>query len=187
MAVKIRLRRMGRKKRPIWAIVAADVRAPRDGRFIEDLGRYYPQEEPARVVLKDERIMHWLTVGAQPTDTVRSLLRRQGLMLGLHLQRKGVAREEIEAAVAEHRQRQLEKAQAAAKLTPAQRRAQVLKAEAEAAAKREAAEAEARQKAAAEKAKTEEAMRKKAEAEAAEETAKSAEASAETEPSEEAA
>ena len=52
MAVKLRLRRMGRKKKPIWAVVAADSRAPRDGRFIEDLGRYYPLEEPARVTLK---------------------------------------------------------------------------------------------------------------------------------------
>lgn len=167
MAVKIRLRRMGRKKRPIWAVVAADVRAPRDGRFIEDLGRYYPQEEPARVELKDERIVHWLTVGAQPTDTVRSLLRRQGLLLGMHLQRKGVNPEEIEAAVAEHRTRHTEIAKAAAKLTPTQRKAQVMEAEAQAAAEREAAEAEARRKAAAEKAKAETEARKKAEAEAA--------------------
>ena len=121
---------MGRKKRPIWAVVAADARAPRDGRFIEDLGRYYPLEEPARIELKDDRIMHWLQVGAQPSDTVRSILSRQGLMLQLHMLRKGQNTEEIEEAVAAHRERHEAKAQAGVKVTSKQRRAEALKAEA---------------------------------------------------------
>lgn len=121
---------MGRKKRPIWAVVAADARAPRDGRFIEDLGRYYPLEEPARIDLKDDRVMHWLQVGAQPTDTVRSILSRQGLMLQLHMVRKGRKTDEIEAAVTAHRQRHTEKAQEGIKMTSKQRRADALKAEA---------------------------------------------------------
>ena len=155
--VKIRLRRMGRKKRPIWAVVAADVRAPRDGRFIEDLGRYYPLEEPARIVLKDDRVMYWLGVGAQPTGTVRSILSRQGLMLRFHMECKGGKPEEIEAAVASHRERHEEKARSTAKVTPAQRRAEALKAESQARER----ELEARQQEARAKA---EAARRKAEA-----------------------
>ncbi|HAY37835.1 MAG TPA: 30S ribosomal protein S16, partial [Bacteroidetes bacterium] len=79
--VKLRLRRMGRKKRPIYAIVSADARSPRDGRYIEDLGRYAPLDEPATMSLKNDRILHWLEAGAQPSDTVRSLLSKEGIML----------------------------------------------------------------------------------------------------------
>ncbi len=74
MAVKIRLARHGKKKHPFYRIVAADVQAPRDGRFIEILGTYDPNIEPAAVKLQGERIQHWLDKGATPTDTVRSLL-----------------------------------------------------------------------------------------------------------------
>ncbi len=146
MAVKIRLRRMGRKKWPIWGVVASDVRSPRDGRFIEDLGRYYPLEEPARVVLQKERIMYWLQVGAQPTDTVRSILSREGVLLGLHLQRKGKTEEEIAEAVSEHRERHRARAMERAKITPAERRARSLLREAEMAEKREAKAAMERQR-----------------------------------------
>ena len=142
---------MGRKKLPIWAVVAADVRMPRDGRYIEDLGRYYPLEEPARVELKDDRVMYWLEVGAQPTETVRSLLSKQGLLLGLHLQRKGASAEDISAAVSAHRQGRADKAQEAKKLTASERRRIALSQEAKQVAQREAKEAAARQKAAAEK------------------------------------
>ncbi len=100
MAVKLRLRRLGRKKLPIYAIVAADSRSPRDGKFIDDVGRYYPLEEPFRVELKEERVLYWLRQGAQPSETVRSLLRREGLMLRFHLERKGYSEEEIEEIVA---------------------------------------------------------------------------------------
>lgn len=80
MAVKLRLKRMGAKKAPFYRIVAADSRSPRDGRFIEQLGTYDPKTNPATVVLKEEEILRWLGNGAQPTDTVRSLLSKAGIM-----------------------------------------------------------------------------------------------------------
>ena len=80
MAVKIRLKRMGAKKSPFYRIVAADSRMPRDGRFIEQLGTYDPRQNPAAVTLKEEAIMKWLNDGAQPSDTVRSILSREGIM-----------------------------------------------------------------------------------------------------------
>lgn len=80
MAVKIRLKRMGAKKKPYYRIVAADSRMPRDGRFIEQLGTYDPTKDPAAVTLKEEEILKWLNNGAQPSDTVRSLLSQAGIM-----------------------------------------------------------------------------------------------------------
>jgi small subunit ribosomal protein S16 len=80
---------MGKKAYPVYKIVAADSRSPRDGRFIESVGHYNPNAEPAVVTLKDERVSYWLNSGAQPTDTVRSILSREGFMLKLHLTRKG--------------------------------------------------------------------------------------------------
>ena len=78
--IKLRLRRMGAKKRPSYRIVAADSRSPRDGRFIEALGLYDPITEPATIRINEERARHWLSVGAQPTDTVRDIFRRAGLI-----------------------------------------------------------------------------------------------------------
>ena len=78
--IKLRLRRMGAKKRPSYRIVAADSKSPRDGRFIEAFGLYDPITQPATVRIDDERARHWLSVGAQPTDTVRDLFVRAGLM-----------------------------------------------------------------------------------------------------------
>jgi small subunit ribosomal protein S16 len=78
--IKLRLRRMGAKRRPSYRIVVADSRSPRDGRFIESVGFYDPLTEPSTIKLNDERIKHWLSVGAQPTDTVESILRRNGLL-----------------------------------------------------------------------------------------------------------
>jgi small subunit ribosomal protein S16 len=78
--IKLRLRRMGAKKRPSYRIVAADSRAPRDGRFIEIIGTYDPLTDPSTVKINEERAKHWLSNGAQPTDTVRSLLRREGII-----------------------------------------------------------------------------------------------------------
>ncbi|MFB3131606.1 MAG: 30S ribosomal protein S16, partial [Rhodothermales bacterium] len=126
---------MGRKKLPIWAFVAADVRSPRDGRYIEDLGRYYPLEEPARIELKDERVLYWLEVGAQPTETVQSLLSKRGILLALHLKRKGRSDEEIQEAVAAHQAAQAEKAQKTLKLTSKARRQKALDDERKKAAK----------------------------------------------------
>ena len=77
--VKLRLRRMGANKRPSYRIVAADSRAPRDGAFIEIVGFYDPITDPATVKVDVERARHWITVGAQPTETVRSLLSKAGV------------------------------------------------------------------------------------------------------------
>ena len=77
--VKLRLRRMGAKKRPSYRIVAADSRAPRDGAFIEIVGFYDPITDPATIKVDVERARHWITVGAQPTETVRSLLSKAGV------------------------------------------------------------------------------------------------------------
>ena len=81
MAVKIRLRRMGAKKAPFYRVVVADSRYPRDGRFIEEVGYYNPLTDPAEVKLDAEKITKWLENGAQPTDTVRALLKKQGAVV----------------------------------------------------------------------------------------------------------
>ena len=79
MAVKIRLARHGAKKRPFYRIVATDNDSPRDGRFLEKLGTYNPLQNPAKVELDAERVKYWIGQGATPTDTVRSILKREGL------------------------------------------------------------------------------------------------------------
>ena len=84
MSVKIRLKRMGSKKRPFYRIVVADSRSPRDGRFIETVGTYNPLTEPEQVTLKEEAIMNWLSNGAQPSNTVRNILSKQGVMKKFH-------------------------------------------------------------------------------------------------------
>lgn len=89
MAVKIRLNRMGAKKHPFYRIVVADSRAPRDGRFIEILGNYDSTKEPAVVHVDEEKVLDWMKKGAQPTDTVRSLLRKQGIMAKFDAQKHG--------------------------------------------------------------------------------------------------
>ena len=85
MATRIRLARHGRKGKPFYHVVVADSRAPRDGRYIERIGSYNPMTDPATVDLNFERALYWLTVGAQPTDTVRSLLSHEGVLLKKHL------------------------------------------------------------------------------------------------------
>jgi len=80
MAVKLRLKRGGAKQRPFYRIVAADSRSPRDGRFIETIGTYNPIPENYEVKIDEEKALYWLKNGAQPTDTVRSLLSKQGIM-----------------------------------------------------------------------------------------------------------
>lgn len=84
--VKIRLAKRGRKKLALYDIVVANQRTPRDGRFIEKLGNYNPNTSPAAIVLQEEKILQWLSNGAQPTDTVKSILSSQGLLLKKHLQ-----------------------------------------------------------------------------------------------------
>lgn len=80
MPVKIRLRRLGAKKKPFYRLVVADSRARRDGRFIESLGTYDPLRDPPAVTLDEEKALEWLRRGAQPTDTVRTILSRRGLL-----------------------------------------------------------------------------------------------------------
>ena len=80
MAVKIRLRRMGAKKAPFYRIVVADSRFPRDGRFIEEIGTYNPLTEPSEVKIDAEKAAQWIKNGAQPTDTVTSLFKKNGIM-----------------------------------------------------------------------------------------------------------
>ena len=84
MAVKLRLKRMGAKKRPFYRIVAADSRSPRDGKFIEIVGTYNPIMEPAEIKINSEAALKWLNKGAIPTDTVRDLLSKQGIMKAYH-------------------------------------------------------------------------------------------------------
>ncbi|NBI06850.1 30S ribosomal protein S16 [Senegalia massiliensis] len=80
MSVKIRLKRMGAKKRPFYRIVVADSRSPRDGRFIEEIGYYNPISEPKEVKIDDEKAVKWLSNGARPTDTVNSLFKNNGVL-----------------------------------------------------------------------------------------------------------
>ena len=87
MPVKIRLARRGRGKRPFYHIVVADARSPRDGKFIDQIGSYNPMTKPATILLDSEKAFDWMTKGAQPTDTVRAILRFKGVMYKKHLQR----------------------------------------------------------------------------------------------------
>ena len=77
--VKIRLMRMGATKRPYYRVVVADSRSPRDGRFIENIGRYHPLEDPSLIEIDEDRAVHWLARGAKPTEQVENLLKRQGI------------------------------------------------------------------------------------------------------------
>lgn len=102
MAVKIRLQRHGRKGYAYYHIVIADSRAPRDGKFIERIGSYNPNTNPATVDLNFERALYWLNVGAQPTDTTRNILSKEGVLLMKHLQ-GGVKKGAFDEAEAERR------------------------------------------------------------------------------------
>ncbi len=84
MAVKLRLKRMGAKKRPFYRIVAADSRSPRDGKTIDEIGYYDPMKEPADIKIDEVKAIDWMKKGAQPTDTVRSLFKNQGIMKKYH-------------------------------------------------------------------------------------------------------
>lgn len=102
MATKIRLARHGRKGRPFYHIVVADSRAPRDGRFIEKIGTYDPNINPYKVELRFDRAIYWMGVGAQPTDTVRNILSREGVLMKIHLM-GGVKKGAFDEATAENR------------------------------------------------------------------------------------
>ncbi|WP_028398988.1 30S ribosomal protein S16 [Ectobacillus panaciterrae] len=89
MAVKIRLKRMGAKKSPFYRVVVADSRSPRDGRFIEEIGFYNPVAQPAEVKIDEELALKWLQNGAKPSDTVRNLFSKQGILEKFHLSKQG--------------------------------------------------------------------------------------------------
>jgi small subunit ribosomal protein S16 len=88
VAVKLRLKRIGAKGKPFYRVVAADSRSPRDGRFIETVGTYDPNTNPAEVKINEESVLKWLAQGAIPTDTVKSLLSSQGIMKKFHESKK---------------------------------------------------------------------------------------------------
>jgi small subunit ribosomal protein S16 len=96
LAVKLRLRRMGKKKQPIYKVVAADARLPRDGKFLEAIGLYNPLTHPSTVEINEDRALYWLNVGAIPTDTVKNLLSHEGIILKRELMRKGLSEEQIQ-------------------------------------------------------------------------------------------
>jgi small subunit ribosomal protein S16 len=114
--VKIRLRRVGAKKQPSYRLVAADSRAPRDGRFIEEIGFYNPRTEPETVRINEERVLYWLSVGAQPTDSAARLLRSSGTLERFERLKQGEA---IEVLVAEAEAEEVEGAEEVTAETPA--------------------------------------------------------------------
>ena len=109
MAVRLRLTRMGKKKQPFYRIVAVDSRVKRDGKYLESIGYYNPIPDPFELQIDTERALYWLKQGAQPSDTVRSLMRRKGIMLRWDLIRRGKSPEEIEAEVKKWEEIQQEK------------------------------------------------------------------------------
>ena len=102
MPVRIRLARRGRRKLPLYDVVVADSRAPRDGRFIEKIGTYNPHTSPATIKLDEDRALHWVLTGAQPSDTARQILKYRGIMFRKHLQ-VGVAKGAITQEEADKR------------------------------------------------------------------------------------
>lgn len=109
MAVRIRLRRIGKKKMPMYQIVAADSRAARNGKFLEVLGRYEPLHDPMVISTTEGRVFYWLSTGALPTDTVRSLFQRSGLWVKWTLTRQGVEPGKIAAEMEKWQMAQGEK------------------------------------------------------------------------------
>lgn len=109
MAVTLRLRRIGKKKQPFYRIVAINSRAARGGRYIENIGTYNPLTNPAKIELKEDRALYWLKQGAIPSDTVRSFLRRKGILLKWHLIKRGVDEAGIEEELKKWEVLQLER------------------------------------------------------------------------------
>ncbi len=94
--VKLRLKRAGKKRKPVYKIVAADARSPRDGRFIEEIGYYDPNFDPIKLSVQYDRVRHWIKSGAKPTLTVYNLLKKEGIIYQLYLEKKGKSSDEIE-------------------------------------------------------------------------------------------
>ncbi len=135
--VKIRLKRAGRKKLPVYQIVVADARSPRDGKFLEVVGHYQPTLKPHTVTIKKDRIVYWMQTGAQPTATVNSLIRTTGLLYELRLKSMGRSEDEISAEMEKWQERQTAKRQKGLVLK-SRRRSAKKEAEAKAAASGEA-------------------------------------------------
>ncbi len=106
MAVKLRLRRMGKKRQPVYKVVAADVRSPRDGKYIEAIGLYNPKTDPATIDLQEDRALYWLGCGAQPTDTVKNLLNKKGILLKRDLIKQGLSEDAVSAKLEEWKKNQ---------------------------------------------------------------------------------
>jgi len=126
LAVKIRLRRMGKKRQPIYKVVAADARSPRDGKIIEAIGLYNPKTDPATVEVDAERALYWLNVGAQPTTTVKNILSAEGILLKKELLKSGVSIEDADTQVAAWKE---EKAKQSAKKVKKTTKAKTVEAE----------------------------------------------------------
>ena len=109
MAVAIRLKRIGRKKKPFYRMVVADERNPRQGKFIDDLGYYDPLQDPIQIQIDEEKALMWLKEGAKPTNTVRTLLSKTGVMRKLHAETHPTDQEEEDTETAEQPQEEDEK------------------------------------------------------------------------------
>ena len=109
MAVKLRLTRMGRKKMPFYRIVAIDSRKRRDGEYLDKIGHYNPQSEPAEIVINKDKAITWLDRGAIPSETVKSFLRRKGILLEWDLLKRGLDKEAIETELQKWQQQQQER------------------------------------------------------------------------------
>jgi small subunit ribosomal protein S16 len=145
---------MGKKRQPVYKLVAADVRSPRDGRFIESFGLYNPKTEPTTVEINEERALYWLGVGAQPTTTVKNLLSAEGILYKRELMKRGLSEEEIAKELEEWKN---------------QREARIANAKTQAEkAKAEAAEASASEEKAAEETEEPKAAEEKSEADSKE-------------------
>lgn len=120
---------MGKKKQPVYKVVAADSRSPRDGKFIEAIGLYNPKTNPATVDINENRALYWLGVGAQPTDTVKNILTNQGIILKQELTKKGLSEEQISVKLDEWKK--LKEASLTAKLKKREEKAKSKKASAE--------------------------------------------------------
>jgi small subunit ribosomal protein S16 len=107
---------MGKKRQPIYKIVAADSRSPRDGKILEAIGNYNPKAQPHLLEVKEERALYWLGVGAQPTDTVKSLFRQKGIILKRELAKRKLSNEQVEAEL--ETWRKVKEASAAKKSVP---------------------------------------------------------------------
>lgn len=186
MAVKLRLTRMGRKKRPFYRIVAIDSRKRRDGAYLDKIGHYDPLTRPATLVIDHDVALKWLNEGATPSDTVKNLFRRDGVMLRWDMSKRDYDQAKIEEAVKAHRARREEQALTKESPEPVKQQAKVKpepkaeepKEEAKPKAKAEDAEPkeEAKAEAKAEEPKAEEKAEKKAEASTAAEADKADEA-----------